>query len=92
MKFPWLSWPDRRRWRAPQSVTELGQPMALWLEGEIRSWPGYSPGWGPDEETAHLVPTLAALCRHRRPGTTPPPPAGGPWTRSPTSRSTTPRS
>ncbi len=29
---------------------------------------------------------------NRRPGTTPLPPAGGPWTRSPTSRSTTPRS
>ncbi|MFI2292924.1 DUF6919 domain-containing protein [Streptomyces niveus] len=58
-----MSRPDRRRWRAPQSVTELGHPMALWLEGEIRSWPGYAPNWGPDEETTHLVPMLAALCR-----------------------------
>lgn len=63
MKLPWMSRPDRRRWRAPQSVTELGHPMALWLERGIRSWPGYAPNWGPDEETAHLVPTLAALCR-----------------------------
>ncbi|MFC9602489.1 DUF6919 domain-containing protein [Streptomyces niveus] len=58
-----MSRSDRRRWRAPQSVTELGHMMAAWLEGEIRSRPGYSPSCGPEEETAHLVPTLAALCR-----------------------------
>lgn len=63
MKLPWMSWRDRRRWRAPQTVAGLGEPMALWLEGEIRSWPGYVPRYGPDEETAHLVPTLASLCR-----------------------------
>ncbi|MEV6133095.1 hypothetical protein AB0M05_40955 [Streptomyces violaceusniger] len=37
--------------------------MARWLEGEIASRPGYQPRFGPDQETAHLVPTLAALCR-----------------------------
>ncbi|MFC9602465.1 DUF6919 domain-containing protein [Streptomyces niveus] len=58
-----MSLRDRKRWRAPQSAAGLGQPMALWLEGTIRSWPGYAPNWGPDEETAHLVPTLAALNR-----------------------------
>ncbi|MFD3920213.1 DUF6919 domain-containing protein [Streptomyces sp. NPDC058595] len=58
-----MSLRDRRRWRAPQSAAGLGEPMALWLEGTIRSWPGYAPRYGPDEETAHLVPTLAALNR-----------------------------
>jgi hypothetical protein len=37
--------------------------MALWLEGEIASWPGYAPGYGPDEETRELIPTLAAANR-----------------------------
>lgn len=63
MKLPWMSRSDRQRWRAPQNVAGLGEPMALWLEGKIRSWPGYAPRYGPDEETAHLVPTLAALNR-----------------------------
>lgn len=58
-----MSRSDRRTWRAPQSVAALGEPMARWLEGTIRSWPGYAPNWGPDKETAHLVPSLAALCR-----------------------------
>ncbi|WP_381805563.1 DUF6919 domain-containing protein [Streptomyces niveus] len=58
-----MSRSDKGRWRAPQSVASLGEPMALWLEGKIRSWPGYAPRYGPDEETAHLVRTLAALCR-----------------------------
>ncbi|MEV4975352.1 DUF6919 domain-containing protein [Streptomyces scopuliridis] len=58
-----MSRSDRYRWRAPQNAAGLGEPMALWLEGAIRSWPGYAPNWGPDEETAHLVPSLAALCR-----------------------------
>jgi hypothetical protein len=37
--------------------------MALWLEGKIASWPGYQPGYGPDDETKALVPTLAACNR-----------------------------
>ncbi|MET9556100.1 hypothetical protein [Streptomyces sp. NPDC006645] len=54
---------ERQRWRAPQSVAGLGEPMALWLEGRIRSWPGYAPRYGPEEETTHLIPTLVALNR-----------------------------
>ncbi len=59
----WMSRADRRRWRSARTIADLGELMAQWLEGEIGSRPGYQPGFGPDEETAHLVPTLAALCR-----------------------------
>uniref|UniRef100_UPI003F4916D6 DUF6919 domain-containing protein n=1 Tax=Streptomyces sp. CA-136453 TaxID=3240050 RepID=UPI003F4916D6 len=59
----WMSRADRRRWRGARTVDELGELMALWLEGDIASRPGYQPRYGPDEETAHLVPVLAWLCR-----------------------------
>jgi hypothetical protein len=58
-----MSRSDRRRWVAARAVADLGSLMALWLEGEIRSQPGYQPRCGPDEETAGLVPTLAAANR-----------------------------
>jgi hypothetical protein len=58
-----MSRSDRRRWRSARTVADLGALMALWLEGELRSWPGYMPGYGPDEETTHLIPSLAALNR-----------------------------
>lgn len=54
---------DRRRWAAAQSLPELGELMALWLEGELLVWPGYAPGYGPDDETTELVPVLAAANR-----------------------------
>ena len=63
MKLPWMSRADRRRWRSARTAVDLGELMARWLEGEIASRPGYQPRFGPDEETAHLVPSLAALCR-----------------------------
>lgn len=63
MKLPWMGRADRRRWLSAQTTADLGELMALWLEGEIASRPGYQPRYGPDEETTHLVPTLAALCR-----------------------------
>ncbi|MFH9203193.1 DUF6919 domain-containing protein [Streptomyces anulatus] len=63
LTLPWMSRADRRRWKTAQTVTDLGELMALWLEGEIASRPGYQPRYGPDEETEHLVPSLAALCR-----------------------------
>ncbi|MGW2748933.1 DUF6919 domain-containing protein [Streptomyces sp. NPDC001450] len=63
MPLPWMSRQDRNRWKAAQNVGQLGGLMALWLEGIIESRPGYQPRFGPDEETAHLVPSLAALCR-----------------------------
>ncbi|MFE7934325.1 DUF6919 domain-containing protein [Streptomyces sp. NPDC057456] len=63
MPLPWMSWSDRRRWRSARTIADLGELMALWLEGEMASRPGYQPRCGPDEETKHLVPTLAVLCR-----------------------------
>ena len=54
---------DRRRWAAAQSLPELGELMALWLEGELSVWPGYAPGYGPDDETTELIPLLAAANR-----------------------------
>lgn len=61
--IPWMSRADRRRWKAAKTVDDLGELMALWLEGKVASRPGYQPRYGPEDETAHLVPTLAALCR-----------------------------
>ncbi|MGC5400792.1 DUF6919 domain-containing protein [Streptomyces sp. DT20] len=58
-----MSRTDRRHWRAARTVADLGELMALWLEGKIASRTGYAPRYGPDEETEHLVPSLAALCR-----------------------------
>ncbi|MFF8329206.1 DUF6919 domain-containing protein [Rhodococcus qingshengii] len=63
MPIPWMSWSDRRRWRSARTVADLGELMAQWLERRISSRPGYTQRHGPDEETEHLVPTLAALCR-----------------------------
>ncbi|WP_146620432.1 DUF6919 domain-containing protein [Streptomyces sp. Amel2xB2] len=54
---------DRRLWQSASTVPDLGELMARWLEGDLKSWPGYAPGYGPDDETRHLVPTLAALNR-----------------------------
>ncbi|MFJ7497856.1 DUF6919 domain-containing protein [Streptomyces sp. NPDC097727] len=58
-----MSHADTRRWESARTLADIGQLTALWLEGQIKSQPGYEPGWGPDTETLPLVPTLAALCR-----------------------------
>ncbi|MEU8741883.1 DUF6919 domain-containing protein [Streptomyces halstedii] len=63
LRLPWMSRTDRRRWQSARTGADLGELMALWLEGTIASRPGYAARYGPDEETEHLVPTLAALCR-----------------------------
>lgn len=52
---------DRRRWKTARAFTDLCELMALWTEGEIRTWPGHDGG--PDPETADLIPTLAACNR-----------------------------
>ncbi|MCG0061714.1 hypothetical protein L0F81_00170 [Streptomyces tricolor] len=49
---------DRRRWASARTLPEMAQLMALWLEGELSMWPGYDDGAA--EETAALIPTLAA--------------------------------
>ncbi|MYV42902.1 hypothetical protein GT030_29565 [Streptomyces sp. SID1328] len=51
----------RRRWVAARTLPELGDLMALWLEGELPFSPGY--GGGPDEETTELIPALVAANR-----------------------------
>lgn len=53
---------DRRRWAEAQTLPELGELMALWLEGELSTWPGYAVA-GPDEETIDLVAVLARANR-----------------------------
>lgn len=50
-------------WSDVRGIDELGAAMAGWLEGRIDSRPGYARGFGPDDETAHLVPVLARLNR-----------------------------
>ncbi|MFF4403628.1 DUF6919 domain-containing protein [Streptomyces sp. NPDC001404] len=62
-KLPWMSRSDRRRWESARTLSDLGELMALWLEGSLGSRPGYAARFGPDEETAGLVPVLAACCR-----------------------------
>jgi hypothetical protein len=61
--LPWMSRADRFAWRQARTLADLGQLTAAWLEGELASQPGYAPNFGPDEETAPLVPLLAALNR-----------------------------
>lgn len=58
-----MSRADRRTWADARTVADLGQLMALWLEGDLKSWPGYEAGYGPDEETRPLVSALAAANR-----------------------------
>jgi hypothetical protein len=52
---------DRKRWESARTLADLGALMALWLEGEIGTAPGYDGG--PAPETAELVPVLAAANR-----------------------------
>jgi hypothetical protein len=54
---------DAELWESAQSLADIGNFTALWLEGQIASQPGYAPGCGPDEETADLIPVLAAANR-----------------------------
>jgi hypothetical protein len=53
---------DRARWEQSVDLAELGELTALWLEGAIWGpWNGDGPA---DEETAALVPALAAMNRN----------------------------
>ncbi|MEV6726882.1 hypothetical protein AB0M94_38930 [Streptomyces xanthochromogenes] len=58
-----MSRADRNRWASARTVADVGELMALWLEGWIGSRPGYTARYGPGQETTHLVPVLAAMCR-----------------------------
>lgn len=53
---------DKRRWRDAITLAELGELTAQWLQGDLRYLPGYDAD-APDEETAPLIPTLAAVNR-----------------------------
>lgn len=50
-------------WKKAASVAELGNLMSDWLEGRISTSPTCVDDSGPDEETKHLIPVLASLCR-----------------------------
>jgi hypothetical protein len=54
---------DAARWQAARTLADLGELMALWLEGKLGSRPAYAAGCGPNDETAELVPVLAAANR-----------------------------
>lgn len=58
-----MSRTDRKPWAQARTIADLGELTAQWLEGRIGSQPGYMPNCGPDEETAALVPALAAANR-----------------------------
>lgn len=60
MRLPWMNRSDRARWRWARSFADLAGLTALWLEGAIGSRPGYTPRYGPDPETEHLIPVLVA--------------------------------
>lgn len=63
MRLPWMTRRDRRAWRSATTVTDLGQLTARWLEGDLKTMAGCVPNTGPDDETATLIPTLAAANR-----------------------------
>jgi len=54
---------DARMWHGARTLDELGELTARWLEGDLRSQPGYMPNHGPEPETLELIPTLAAINR-----------------------------
>lgn len=58
-----MSRADAELWWEARTLDDLAQRTALWLEGAVRSQPGYAANYGPDEETEHLVPVLAAANR-----------------------------
>jgi len=56
-----MSRSDRRTWRAARTLPDVAGRVALWLTGGIDSLPGYQPRYGPDRETAGIIPALVAL-------------------------------
>lgn len=52
---------DRKLWEVARTLTDLGECMALWLEGEVKSRAGY---YGPtDLDSPELTALCAGLCR-----------------------------
>lgn len=54
---------SRGRWRDAQSLRDLGDLTADWLEGKVLSHPICWPRRGPDAETQALTPVLARANR-----------------------------
>lgn len=52
---------ERKQWATARTLDDLGELMALWLEGEIKSRPGYYGS--TDLDTPGLTALCAALCR-----------------------------
>lgn len=58
-----MSKAERKLWASAVTLEDLAALTARWLEGDLRSQPGYQPNCGPDPETVSLIPTLARLNR-----------------------------
>ena len=54
---------DLTEWDDARTLADLGELTARWLEGTLDWHPNVTPGSGPDNETAELVPVLARLNR-----------------------------
>ena len=54
---------DRKAWASARTLADVGELTAQWLEGKVRSQPGYQANCGPDPETSELIPVLAACNR-----------------------------
>lgn len=54
---------DMAVWGEAQTLNDLGELGAQWLEGRLVSQPGYQPNTGPAEETTELTAVLAAVNR-----------------------------
>jgi hypothetical protein len=63
VKLPWMSRSDKKRWKNARTFRDIAELVALWLEGELSSWPGYQPRYGPDDETQPWTGVLAAANR-----------------------------
>lgn len=64
----WERFQDRRRgcaqWAGAQTLEDLGEITARWLEGDLKYNPSYGYGDGPDPETEEIVPALVTLNRN----------------------------
>lgn len=56
-----VKWRERKEWEAARTLGDLGQLMARWLEGDLKSNPSYHGK--SDLDSAELTALCAALCR-----------------------------
>lgn len=62
-RWPRVAERDRARWLDANTLLDLGELTAEWLEGDLKSQPGYMAGCGPDDETQPLITVLAQVNR-----------------------------